>query len=203
MTSAAALLLLAACGDAEPPAVGMTAVETREAGAPLPEGVWRILQDRSALTFTAIHAGNSFDGEFKAFKADITFDPNAPETASISATIDMTSVDARDLQRNMTLVEADWFNVKAFPTARFESTSVRKVDDVYFEAAGRLTIRDVTRDVVLPFMFVPEGDGARVHGELTINRTDYGVGQGANATDEWVGYPVSIKVDLVAERPAP
>jgi len=67
-----------------------------------------------------------------------------------------------------------------------------------FEARGRLTIRDVTRDVLLPFTFTPAADGqhATLAGGTTIRRLDFGVGQGEWTDTTWVGNEVKIRFEL-------
>ena len=74
-----------------------------------------------------------------------------------------------------------------------------------YEAHGQLTIRDVTRDVVLPFELTIEETGggkvANAVGELTISRLDYGVGQGEWASTKTVGEEVVIRIEIVASAP--
>ena len=73
-----------------------------------------------------------------------------------------------------------------------------------FEAQGKLTIRDVTRPVRLPFTFVVAADGrtARLSGGTTIQRLDFGVGQGEWNDTTWVGNAVDIHFDLALTRAA-
>jgi polyisoprenoid-binding protein YceI len=75
-------------------------------------------------------------------------------------------------------------------------------------AQGALTIRDVTREVALPFELTigphPDAAGqlqARASGELAIARLDYGVGQGDFASTRTVGDEVVIRIAIDATRP--
>ncbi|HAI28113.1 MAG TPA: YceI family protein, partial [Thalassospira sp.] len=61
--------------------------------------------------------------------------------------------------------------------------------------------RDVTREVILPFDLEIEGNEAKATGTVTINRTDFGVGQGQWADTSQVGDPVTIEIDIEAKRP--
>jgi len=71
-----------------------------------------------------------------------------------------------------------------------------------FEALGKLTIRDVTREIRLPFGFKPAADGARAElaGGIAIRRLDYGVGQGEWQDTQWIGDEVRIRFTLHLQR---
>ena len=71
-----------------------------------------------------------------------------------------------------------------------------------FEALGRLTIRDTSREVRLPFRFQAAADGkpAILAGGTTIRRLDYGVGQGEWQDTQWLGDEVRIRFTLQLQR---
>jgi polyisoprenoid-binding protein YceI len=71
-----------------------------------------------------------------------------PEASTVTAQIDVTSIDTRQEQRDAHLRSADFFDVEQFPSIRFTSTRIVR-DGGHFDVHGQLTIRDVTRDVVL------------------------------------------------------
>jgi polyisoprenoid-binding protein YceI len=95
---------------------------------------------------------------------------------------------------------ADWFNVEEYPQARFEADEFRRLDGNEYEAAGELTIKDVTREVTLPFTLDIQDGTADMSGRLTVDRTDYDLGTGDWASGETVGLEVTITVDLTATR---
>lgn len=166
------------------------------------------LEDRSRITFTGFQQGQPVDGEFRAFDAEITFDPDQPDQNRVEVVIDTASISTGHRDRDTTLRARSWFHVDEWPTARFtSSTLVHNGGDAY-EARGELTIRDVTRAVVVPFALRvgddPEDSGrllAEASGELTISRLDYGVGQGEWAALNQVGEEVIIRIDLAASAP--
>ena len=86
-----------------------------------------------------------------------------------------------------------WSRCENLSAAQFAAKGAGK-----FEARGHLTIRDVTRDVLLPFTFTPAADGqhATLAGGTTIRRLDFGVGQGEWTDTTWVGNEVKIHFDL-------
>ena len=159
---------------------------------------WRIVPEQSRLGFAAIQGGSPFEGTFRRFTADVRFDAGDLPESRVVVVIDMASAETGSAERDGALQGADWFAASRFPQARFETTSLRSLGGDRFEAEGLLTIRDVTRTVVLPFVLQPVADGVRARGELTIDRTTYGVGQGQWADPRWVALPVAVRFDLLA-----
>src|SRR5262249_17647897 len=105
-------------------------------------------------------------------------------------------------QRDTALSETDWFDVKQFPEASFEATGFVAKGGNAYEAPGKLTIRGMAKDVVLPFTLAIEGDKAEAKGHLSLVRTGFGVGQGVWASREWVALDVGVDLDLVATKSA-
>ena len=95
-----------------------------------------------------------------------------------------------------------------FPEARFVASTVVALGGDRYEARGKLTLRDVTRDVVLPFTLAivdnpaqPGAVRATARGKLIIKRLDYGVGQNEWAGTGQVANEVTIDLNIVASRP--
>ncbi len=189
---ALAALTLAACGQ--------TQSSTAAAPAPVSPDGWAVDKDASKLSFTAAQTGSSFEGEFETFSADIVFDPADLANASIAVTVDTSSAKTGDRQRDTALPGSDWFKAKEFPSATFVSDEVVATGDGAYEARGKLTIRDVTRDLVLPFALAIEDGKARAEGSVTLVRTDYGVGQSEFATGQWVGLEVGVSFVIEATK---
>lgn len=202
----AASVLSACARDAAPasepdPAVGLSGAETPKpvidvvAAAPR----WTPVPSESALTFTATQFGKPFEGRFADYSASIFFDPNDLAASLVVVEIDMRSAKTGDAQRDLSLVEKDWFAASDHPMARFEASEIVAVGDGY-EARGTLKIRNVARPLALPFSLAIEGDTARASGAVSILRTDFGVGQGEFSTDEFVGFDVTISFKIVARK---
>jgi cytochrome b561 len=161
---------------------------------------WAVDPGKSALGFTASVSGANFEGKFKSWQAEISFDPANPAAGHAKVTIDMASAVTGDRQRDSALPDADWFAVKKNPQAVFEATSFTAKGGNQYEANGTLTIRGVAKPVTMPFTLDISGADAHAKGKLDIVRTDFGVGQGDWSTAETVGLGVSITFDLVAKR---
>ncbi|HEX9806086.1 MAG TPA: YceI family protein, partial [Alteraurantiacibacter sp.] len=93
----------------------------------------------------------------------------------------------------------DWFAAAMFPEATFETDAIRSEGDGYV-ADGTLTIRGISQDVSLPFTLDIQNDIARMNGALTIDRSIFGVGQGAWADGKTVALEVKVEVSVVARR---
>ena len=159
---------------------------------------WTVDPAKSKVGFSGIQTEQPFAGQFKTYMATIDFDPAKPETGHAVVTIDMASASTGEPQKDEALPGADWFDATKFPKAKFEATKfVAKGGDAY-EADGTLTIRDVTKPVVLPFTFTQSGGTAHAVGKVQLIRTAFGVGQGAWATPEYVALEVNVDIDLTA-----
>jgi polyisoprenoid-binding protein YceI len=161
---------------------------------------WQMVPDKSTITITATQEGGSFTAVFKKFSADIKFDPADLAGSQVIATIDTASFDSNSGDRDGQVQGSDWFNVVKFPIARFATKSFKDLGGGKYEAAATLTIRDVSKDVVLPFTLSIMGNVAHMKGSLSLVRTDYGVGQGPWSSGDTVGKDVKVDVDLIANK---
>lgn len=161
---------------------------------------WTVDPAKSRLGFSGTQTGTAFQGSFKSWQAEIEFDPARPEDGHAVVTIDMASAATGDTQRDTALPQAEWFNVKQFPQARFEARSFRATGPGAFEAVGTLSIRGMSQDCVLPFTLALTGDTAVAKGHVQIIRTSFGVGQGPWTSGEFVALEVGVDVDLTAKR---
>jgi polyisoprenoid-binding protein YceI len=161
---------------------------------------WEAVVAHSRLAFSGTQAGIPFDGRFERYVAEVRFDPEDLAASRVTVTIDTASAATGDKQRDAALPQSEWFHVGAFPQARFETLGFRHLGGDDYEAAGRLTIRDATKDVLLPFRLEISGDQAVAEGSLTLVRTDYGVGQPPWNTGQWVALEVKVMIRLIARR---
>ena len=201
----------AAANSPQPANPGVAASETKIASsdaatpakagtAASPSGAWTVDYAKSTLGFSATETGTAFDGRFEKYDAKINFNPADLSSAFIDVTVDMTSAKTGDKQRDIALPEDDWFAAKKFPSTHFTSTKIEKTGVGEYIAHGLLTIREASKPVNLPFSLRIDGDTAHAIGSTSLARTDYGVGQGDFADDQWVGLNVKVTVDIVATR---
>ena len=154
---------------------------------------------KSTLQFTFTQAGAQNKGRFKRFTTALDWSGDNPAASRLEVTVDMTSVDTGDQERDDTLRDVDLFAVRKFAQARFAATQIVKTAGGY-EAVGKLTIRDITRELHVPFSFrTATEQGVNVgymSGKTSLRRLDYGVGQGDWKATDQVGNDVAVAFEL-------
>lgn len=149
-------------------------------------------------------------GEFGKVTGSIVYDPNNLPASKIEALIDVNSINTREPQRDAHLKSADFFDAAQFPNLTFRSQEIRKAGDS-IEIRGDLTIRDVTREVILqvdePVDEVKDPWGNLRFGASAttkLNRKDWGLvwNQVLETGGVMVGNDVKITIDLEATRNA-
>ena len=100
-------------------------------------------------------------------------------------------------ERDQVLGTADWFSLGKWPEARFNAEQIVRSGEGY-AASGTLTLRGVTRPVVLKFRWTPAAgsESARLVGSAALERLAFGVGQGEWQDMAYVGNPVTVQVDI-------
>jgi polyisoprenoid-binding protein YceI len=160
------------------------------------------------IGFTVRHlAVTNVKGRFTRFEGHIMLDENDVTRSSVNVTIDTNSVDTSNNRGDDHLRSADFFEVEKFPQLTFTSKRVERTPDGLV-MVGDLTIRDVTREVRMPFEVtgpVATSNGQRLLGAeamLRINRFDYGL-QWNRITEaaQVVGDEVRIELNVEARTP--
>jgi polyisoprenoid-binding protein YceI len=123
----------------------------------------------------------------------MTLDAADPESGSLRATVATGSVSSGNSQIDSTLVGSDWFDVRNYPQAVFESTSIRAIDDNRYAVTGTLQIRGTTRDIEFTLTLDGEAGARKATGEFTVNRLDFELGAESQADEDTVAYPVTIR----------
>ena len=107
-------------------------------------------KNHSHLQFGIQHLGiSTFLGQFQSFDGSVVYDPDDPTKSSVEVTIDIASIDTDVEALDTHLKSPDFFEVEAYPTATFKSTSVQQVEAAVLRITGDLTMHGVTRWVVL------------------------------------------------------
>ncbi|MEJ8476146.1 YceI family protein [Roseibium algae] len=168
------------------------------ASAPTFAASWTVDKDASSIGFEVQQGDAALTGSFGSWTADINLDPDNIDAATISATIDTGSAATGNSQFDGMLPSPDWFSVEAFPAATFSSDNVTSVGGNAYQAAGTLTIRDISQPVTLDFTLDIDGDTAVAKGTATVERIAYQVG--ASVSPAQVGESVAITLNLKATR---
>jgi polyisoprenoid-binding protein YceI len=180
--------------------VAMIFCASAAAAAAAPPVHYTLEPTRSLLRFSFVQAGASNTGRFGKYTADIWFSNDNLPASKIDVTVDVASLDTGDQERDDTLKGADLFDVKKFPQARFVATKIVSTGAGRYDATGKLTIRNVTKNLKVPISFQTKMEQGKNIGYLTgrtsIKRLEYGVGQGEWKSTEWVNDEVSVTFSL-------
>jgi cytochrome b561/polyisoprenoid-binding protein YceI len=144
--------------------------------APARAGEWSVDPKKSEVGFEATGAGYSTKGVFKTYKAEIEFDPDAPEQTSIRVALNMKSAATDSADADQTIQSAEFFDPARYPSAVFAARGAKPDGDGRYVVEGRLTLKGVTKPVTLPFSIAIESGVATVKGETKIDRLVFGVG---------------------------
>ncbi|HEY0787607.1 MAG TPA: YceI family protein [Thermoanaerobaculia bacterium] len=152
----------------------------------------------SSVTFAVRNAGAVVDGKLGNLTADIAFDPAALEASSIRATVDTASVRTGIALRDRHLRSCDYFCAGQHPKILMESRGFEALGGDRYRGAFDLTIRGTKQRVEVPFTFRSDGATGRFSGEITIDRTHFGVG----GKSMFVASDVAVRVDVNVKREA-
>jgi len=159
-----------------------------------------VVASKSEIAFTMKQMGVNFDGRFKQWKADVVFQPSALDKSKADVDIDLGSIDLASPESETEAKGALWFNTTKFPVAHFASTSFKSVGGDRYEIAGKLSMKGITRDLVVPLVIKSDASGNRVaEGVFAVKRLDYKVGEGEWADPATVDNDVRVKVRMVLE----
>jgi polyisoprenoid-binding protein YceI len=155
----------------------------------------------SSVNFAIRHIFSEVVGHFNKFSATITVDRANLENSSVEATIDITSVSTAQEKRDSDLQGEKYFDSAKFPAATFKSKSWKKTGENTFDVTGDLSIKGVTKEVVLKVSSLGFGPGMRpgsmVSGwkaTTTLNRDDFGV----SALPKVIGAEVEVTINIEA-----
>lgn len=121
--------------------------------APAAEAAEYVIDTKGAhasINFRIKHLGFSWlTGRFDKFSGTFAFADKNPEASKVRVEIDTASVNSNHGERDKHLRSADFLETDKFPTATFESTSVKMSGDGKAEIAGKFTMRGITKDIVI------------------------------------------------------
>lgn len=165
---------------------------------------WNIVPQDNTLTFTAVQSGAEFSGHFGKVGGDIFFDAQDLTQSKAQITIDIAPITTGSDDRDAQAIQPDWFDATTFPVAIFETTSFEKTGENTFTANGNLTLRGVTKPVNLPFTLLTKEEEGKIFANMTaqisLKRTDFGVGQGQWQSTDTIGDEVKLSINLFAQK---
>jgi len=175
---------------------------------------WKIDPQHSSAQFSVRHlAISTVRGAFSKVTGTIILDENDVTKSAVEVTIDVSTVDTREPNRDNDLRSDKFFDVAHYPSMTFKSRKVEQVAPGKLKVTGDLTIRGTTKEVVLdvdgPTAPVKDPWGnqrAAVNATTKINRQDFGVKWNATMDNGGVvvgdDVPITIDVEMIKQAPA-
>ena len=167
-------------------------------------GTWTLDNTHTRLGFVTRHAMiTKVRGSFNDFTGTVTVPAEGIQSASAEVTINASSIDTRNADRDGHLKSNDFFDMENHPQITFKSTKIEGNGSGGVDVTGDLTIKGTTKSITIPFEFEgtatdPFGNQrAGFEGTTTIKRSDFDLTW--NATLETGGVLVSEKVTLEIE----
>ena len=174
---------------------------------------WQIDTAHTSIDFSARHMMISkVRGRFERFSGTVNLDEQNPQNTRVDVTIDAVSINTREEQRDGHLRGADFLNVEQYPEIRFVSTKVERTGNATAKLHGDLTIRDVTRPVVLDVEYVGQSKSPwgttnyGFEGRTKLNRKEWGLTwnvaleTGGWLVSEEIGVDIQIELVKVPEQ---
>jgi len=156
----------------------------------------KVVPAQSQITFAIKEMGVPVEGKFTKWTADIAFDPKKPETGKVAFTIATASASFGVPETDVEVHKPEWFNVAKFPNATFASTAIKAKGGAKFDVAGKLTVKGVTKDVVVPIALTQAGPTTTATGAFTIKRNDFHVGEGEWTDTSQLADDVAVKFKI-------
>lgn len=141
--------------------------------------------------------GEAVNGTFSDWSADIRFGKNALDQSRIAVTISLASANTGNGQIDDALPGADFFAAAANPSARFVSSDIRSLGGDSYEARGNLTLKGISKPLILRFKLTVNGNIAKASGSTAINRSAYNVAIGGYGD---ISPNVQVNFELTAKR---
>lgn len=182
-------------------ALCLSIVATASLASALPAAAQqKIVPAQSDIGFTFKQMGVPVDGKFKKFDAQISFDAAKLATSKVAFTVDIASATIGDAATDAELPKATWFNTAKFPQATFASSSFKSLGAGKYEVAGKLSVKGVAQDVLVPVTMTQTGAGAAAittaSGSFPIKRLTFKIGENEWADTGMVADPVQVKFKL-------
>ena len=204
------------------PGLALVSLLTMAAASGTPEGekrarelrAWNVDAPHTEISFSVKHFFTPVTGTFRNYEVDLRFDEEAPESSTVTVTIDVASVDTNNERRDNHLRSPDFFDAEKYPKMTFTSSSVSQVGPNLLVAKGNLTIKETTKEIELginllgitdlpPEMQEMMGGVVQVasfEASTKVDRREFEVGVANWAQTMIVGGDVNITIALEANH---
>jgi len=155
---------------------------------------------KSEIRFVSRQMGVDVEGRFRRWKANVDWRTQDLARSKVDLEIELASIDLASEEAEGEVRRAGWFDTAKFPVATFASSSIKATGADRYEIAGRLAIKGVARDVVVPVQMRKDASGASVAtGEFVVKRLDFRIGEGQWSDPAVVANDVVVRVRMVLD----
>ena len=157
-----------------------------------------VLIERSEIRFAGKQTRGALEGKFRKWKANVDFRPKELAKSKADFEIELASIDLASEESEREVRRPQWFDTAKFPVARFTSSAMKDLGGGRYEVAGRLSMKGVTREVVIPIALRKDAAGNSVaEGQFAFNRLDFRIGDGVWADSGTVPNEVGVRIRMV------
>jgi len=167
--------------------------------------IYKFDQAQSKIGFSVHQFLGATHGKFTKFDGKIEVDREHPPNSSVTARIDVRSIDTAIVKRDNHLRSAEFFNVEKYPEIIFKSRSVKQTGPQAGDIAGDLTMHGVTKPVTLHVKLVSSlNETNQTRWSVTtdpLQRRDFNLMFAQSAeTMSGIGQTVAVTIEIVATR---
>jgi polyisoprenoid-binding protein YceI len=169
---------------------------------------WRLDFDHTGFFFSINHIYSVVRGHFDEYKGTVVFSPDDLANSRFDFEVEINSIDTNNSKRDRHLNSADFFDSKKYPTMTFKSRAVKHVKGNQYAVEGTLTMKDVSKEISVPFTFFGKKDFpfdkklevAGFEARMTLDRLAYNVGSGKYVDMGVVGQEVEVLISMEVLR---
>lgn len=140
---------------------------------------WKQDSTKTEVEFTIKNFGINVDGRFGQVAVITNFSAENPEKSTLSANIAVNTIETGIEGRDKHLLKEDYFFQSKYPVIRLQSTSIKKVKSDEYLLKGKLTIKDTTKEVMIPLAVTQTEKTIQIAANFRLNRRDFNIGGGS------------------------
>lgn len=145
------------------------------------------------VQFTIKNMGLNVNGTMNITAIQFNQPSSDPKTWSIQGSADPATISTGIDLRDKHLKKSDYFNVVQYPFIRLQSTAIKSKGKNAYEGIFTLTLKDITKTVIIPFYISKQNHTSNIEGEFMINRLEFKLGEESSILAD----KVKIKVSAV------
>lgn len=150
----------------------------------------------SRIAFRYEQMGVPMQGSFRHFTGTLNLDAAQPQKSSVRISVQTGSISLGSPDADNTAAGTEFFNIKAFPAARFQSSQVQSLGAGRYRISGTFTLKSFSRPLTVDATLQPQGASQLLTGSFVLKRLDYGIGTGEWADTGTLGNDVQVNFAL-------